>query len=143
MTNVLLSGMMKMTTEGWQTVTEREYLRSKGFKVGARGRFSAEMKAALKEAGYNVGEARKVSPSSPQPKRQTTRVAKPRNPRPTPDAASNARQVRWYHVRDGKKIFISGANGCGNCPYSLDYHTCGTPTALVKGELGYVRVYTA
>jgi hypothetical protein len=33
------------------TLTQREYLASKGFKLGSRGRFSKEMIQALKDSG--------------------------------------------------------------------------------------------
>lgn len=42
-----------MTTS---TQTPREYLVAKGFTPGARGRFSAEQIAALREGGFSVKE---------------------------------------------------------------------------------------
>ena len=46
--------MAKTTNTATITQSPREFLVSKGFTPGARGRFSADMVKALQDAGYPV-----------------------------------------------------------------------------------------
>ena len=50
--------------------TQREYLISKGFKPGARGRFSAEMIQSLKDSGLTFTKPIK----DPKPRSKKTSV---------------------------------------------------------------------
>lgn len=59
------------------TLNVRDYLRSQGFTVGERGRFSAEMIEAAKAAGY-------LDENGKTPKVQKVATSVPKAPRPTP-----------------------------------------------------------
>ena len=51
------------------TLTQREYLVSKGFKLGTRGRFSKEMIQALKDSGLTF--TKPINETKPHKKADT------------------------------------------------------------------------
>lgn len=114
-------------------IDAREYLRSQGFTVGQRGRFSTAMKEALVKGGYalNKPAVKAVTIKSDT----TTVVNKPKVVVP------NRRGYKYVHIDDnGKRREITNASACGQCGYSLVICYCAEPTALVKGILHYVPV---
>lgn len=81
---------------------KREYLRSKGFTVGDRGRFSAEMQAAL--AAAPAGSF--TEPVKPEPKAKSVSAAKPAKTVKVEPAKSTAdpKAVRQWAKDNGHQV---------------------------------------
>jgi hypothetical protein len=116
-------------------IDRREYLRSQGFTVGPRGRFSREMLDALVKAGYDGGKA-------VQPKVEKIKTTKaPKAPAQVARIIRPNRATKYVHIDEkGKRHEISNTNACRWCGWSLLFCNCAEPHALVKGFLDYVPV---
>lgn len=92
---------------------KREYLRSLGFTVGERGRFSAEMQTAIASAGMNFDSPLKKSHDPVE-----VEVIRPHVP--PQEALRKAKQLYGYTSEGHKVGFIT----CRRCSYHMMYCNC-------------------
>lgn len=119
---------------------KREYLKSLGFEVGDRGRFSAEMKTALKdyesEGGQLQGRVGKRDDGLP--------VIEPGVV--VPDIAVSRPAVREAKTLKGKTTegYVVGFVICSECHYHMIYCDCEggvkAPPIVVSSKDPLVRV---
>lgn len=100
---------------------KREYLRSLGFEVGDRGRFSAEMKAALAEYASDNPEAVIVSKSERLPDGRPAVEPTVTYVAPTPKKKQRKESVFFAHTTRGEKI---ACLFCGECKEVMIYCDC-------------------
>lgn len=82
-------------------MTKREYLRSQGFTVGERGRFSAEMQAAL--AAAPEGAVTEVTPEPKAPRApKTVKIEQEIPASPLPEV--NPKDVRAWAKQNGHEV---------------------------------------
>lgn len=92
---------------------KREYLRSLGFQVGERGRFSAEMKAALAKAD--------VAFTISSPKKDESIILETIIPDVPPQKVMREPQQLFGYTQEGSKV---GFVTCGRCHYHMMYCDC-------------------
>lgn len=117
-------------------MTKREYLRSLGFVVGERGRFSAEQITALE----NAPEGTIVEPVKPEPKpRVAKRVAKvtalpaaqaaseQTAAAPTPLKVYRKENVLYALTPVGQTHAVVGYSSCQRCHFAVQNCPCNVP----------------
>lgn len=115
-------------------MNKREYLRSLGFTVGERGRFSAEMLKALADAPAGaVTEDAKPAPkprAKREPKPGTVTVAKVEARRPSPlDMPKRRPENTGFTVVGGTLI---RQDVCGKCTARVSRCACDTGPQAYK-----------
>jgi hypothetical protein len=122
-----------------ESVNAREFLRSKGFAVGDRGRFSAEMKKCLADNGFDAAPAPKAERSSVAEKIRKTRTDSnvPDVPAPRPEVQQwtakpevvkpITRQETSAWAYDDKVIIAF--TECGKCMSRINRCACDAPSA--------------
>lgn len=91
---------------------KREYLRSLGFQVGERGRFSAEMQTAIANAGIDF--------DAPVKKAEYVEVETITPSVPPQEAVRKPRQLYGFTAEGHKVGFIT----CRRCSYHMMYCEC-------------------
>jgi len=128
--------LLKMTGIG--QMTKREYLRSLGFRVGERGRFTDEQKTAL--ATFDGIFTDDIKPLKLD-KLKTDIPAKPTASLPKQYRQREARQLSGY-TKEGYKV---GFVMCAACNQHMIWCGCEkvlAPSIVVRSEDSLVKVLT-
>lgn len=129
--------LLKMTRIGKQ-MTKREYLRSLGFRVGERGRFTDEQKTAIAAFGGVFDDD--IKPL----KLNKLKIDKPvKAPRSLPEQRRQreARQLSGY-TKEGYKV---GFVMCAACNEHMIWCGCdkvAAPSIVVRSDDSLVKVLT-
>lgn len=129
--------LLKMTRIGKQ-MTKREYLRSLGFRVGERGRFTDEQKTAIAAFGGVFDDD--IKPL----KLNKLKIDKPvKAPRSLPEQRRQreARQLSGY-TKEGYKV---GFVMCAACNEHMIWCGCdkvAAPSIVVRSDDSMVKVLT-
>lgn len=102
--------------DGLHNPAVRKWAAANGFDVPARGRIAADVKEAYKAA---VAPEDREQPEDPDLKFG-----------PTPEPRYSANQL-WAGTFEGKTVKVNGATVCIPCGYSLRWHSCHNPSAVV------------
>jgi len=113
-------------------VDKREWLRGQGFTVGERGRFSAEMKAAMAEAEKNgtVFVDKKAIVSTVAVIGEDGTITSERREvdlfGPTPDPIREG--ILTFVNDNGDKFKVNSTEVCISCMHSFPWCYCAVPT---------------
>lgn len=119
-------------------MNQREYLRSQGFTVGERGRFSAEMKAALEAAP--AGSFEVAAPATPKARKPRVEKSQKQANKPTPRDMPQVRDADtvWALTSVGRREVPLGFTMCTRCRLGVRYCSCSEGPRATIDTVGAV-----
>lgn len=128
----------------------RDYAVSLGLAKYGRGRLSREAWTAINKAEAEGMRFKETSRTPAAPKAKDSEDSKPvvKDSNPNPRNSDSFPPIidprfpnsDWIATVKGKKFKVSRREVCRACFFSLEYHICHTPKALVDGDIVAVDI---